>query len=928
MSSKCWVGLFGVLVASSAHAEPEPWDHGERQMPRMSSTVDISELPGRSICFPSGLRVLAQAGSSEGIVFVGTVFGAGAGHDPPELRGRAHVLEHLWFRSDAPHGHNVWDQLAQRGTWRNAYTYRDRTTYLTGGDVALLAELLELEGRRLTDPLRGVDEATFAVEREVVRNELRRGHDDGFRLLSDHVAQKLFAPGHPYAGPQSGTHDSLDRMTLSDLEAFAEEHYRPDMASVHVVGDIVPGGMARAVAAAFPRELLASEAGGAVDAVACDDRPPPAQVMPMAPVDPHPSELEGPVQSAQAVLAWQLPAGFTPEAALAESVLVLIEVSMRYVKNIDDVGCFLHEATASSVGYCIGDTRGALSAGTLLRSMENAVDMVFSAPNTNWNKTHQSVRWILGGRMIQANDLLFQAGRSDLPERMAAYHFTGSTSVLTDRFGEMTTPAVGDAMAMFDRWFGIDRATRVVVRPLETVDVVRLGTPVEPLSAPLRMRPQETHALEIAGLRELAGASLRPQYHTYKLDNGLDVVHVQGGSPGFSEVSLVMPAGVSWSPEPAAASWIPTLISDRYGRFGYGWFSLGDRYVGGDWVTVGGERTVRVGVTGSSGSLDSLLYLVRRRVEQARIKREGRRSWLRNRRKLLREVSLIGEVQADQWRLTQLMGDHPGRTDLRPESLAARRAASTRTVRRWWRTHAQPEGSVLLVVTRRSPETVRRMVELWWSDWEGDEEGEAVPVRPVRPLPPAPERITRVVVEPAMGQHLIELGCQVRRGDGVVRPAEALAAAWLSQRIVQEIRENRGLSYSPGAWTQAVAGAGVLLHVSARVQPDGLDLAIAVIETALSDLAEGRVNARELELLAETSARHMRFEARSSVELGARVALDLVEPALAEVREGWLDALHAVDVAAVSEVGKACLGHEAITLTGPPTDALMARAAP
>jgi len=179
-----------------------------------------------------------------------------------------------------------------------------------------------------------------------------------------------------------------------------------------------------------------------------------------------------------------------------------------------------------------------------------------------------------------------------------------------------------------------------------------------------------------------------------------------------------------------------------------------------------------------------------------------------------------------------------------------------------------------------------------------------------------------------MGQHLIELGCQVSRGDGVVRSAEVLAAAWLDQRIRREIRQDRGISYSPAAWTEGVPGAGVLLHVHARVQPDGLDVAIGVIEAALDDLAEGRVNPLELELLVERSARQQRLHLRASVSLGARVALELVEPALLEVREGWNDALTEVDVAAISEVGAACRGHEAITFTGPPTDALMARDAP
>ena len=85
---------------------------------------------------------------------------------------------------------------------------------------------------------------------------------------------------------------------------------------------------------------------------------------------------------------------------------------------------------------------------------------------------------------------------------------------------------------------------------------------------------------------------------------------------------------------------------------------------------------------------------------------------------------------------------------------------------------------------------------------------------------------------------------------------------------------------------------------------------------------------------AQSSWGHLLHSAITSQQGDQERALEAAQravqlaPSPCKTGRGWLDALHAVDVAAVSEVGKACLGHEAITLTGPPTDALMARAAP
>jgi len=83
-----------------------------------------------------------------------------------------------------------------------------------------------------------IDEAVFASERDVVKEELRQRvlADPYGRLFALYVPQQSFT-AHPYKRPGIGSIEELDAATVDDVRAFHATYYRPDNAALIVAGN-------------------------------------------------------------------------------------------------------------------------------------------------------------------------------------------------------------------------------------------------------------------------------------------------------------------------------------------------------------------------------------------------------------------------------------------------------------------------------------------------------------------------------------------------------------------------------------------------------------------------------------------------------------------------------------------------------------------
>jgi zinc protease len=184
----------------------------------------------------NGLDVYTIQDRSTPTVAIHVWYRVGSMDDPEGRSGFAHLFEHLMFKSTKNMPAEMMDRLTEDvGGWNNATTLADATAYFEVVPSHYLETLLWAEAERMGSLT--VDEANFASERDVVKEEFR------FRVLAPPYGRLFYAieresyEVHPYRRPGIGSIEDLESATLDDVKAFHAAFYRPDNAILIVSGD-------------------------------------------------------------------------------------------------------------------------------------------------------------------------------------------------------------------------------------------------------------------------------------------------------------------------------------------------------------------------------------------------------------------------------------------------------------------------------------------------------------------------------------------------------------------------------------------------------------------------------------------------------------------------------------------------------------------
>ncbi|MGI8996897.1 MAG: M16 family metallopeptidase [Pyrinomonadaceae bacterium] len=185
---------------------------------------------------PNGMRVLSAQDSSSPTVAIQVWYKVGSKDDPEGRSGFAHLFEHIMFKSTKNMKSEMLDRLTEDvGGFNNAFTADDVTVYFEVVPSNYLETLLWAEADRLASL--NVDDGNFKSERDVVKEEFRQNYVappyGKLRLL---LEQKSFQK-HPYRRPGIGNIEELDAASLENVRAFHSTFYRPDNATLVVVGD-------------------------------------------------------------------------------------------------------------------------------------------------------------------------------------------------------------------------------------------------------------------------------------------------------------------------------------------------------------------------------------------------------------------------------------------------------------------------------------------------------------------------------------------------------------------------------------------------------------------------------------------------------------------------------------------------------------------
>jgi zinc protease len=201
-----------------------------------SAATTIAPIPYKQRVLPNGLTVYSVQDHATPTVAVHVWYHVGSKDDPQGRSGFAHLFEHMMFKSTKHMKSEMLDRLTEDvGGFNNATTMDDVTAYFEVVPSNYLESLLWAEADRLGTL--NVDDANFKSERDVVKEEYRRGVlASPYGRLFNAIPKDSYAK-HPYKRPGIGSIEELDAATIDDVRAFHTTFYRPDNAYLLVVGD-------------------------------------------------------------------------------------------------------------------------------------------------------------------------------------------------------------------------------------------------------------------------------------------------------------------------------------------------------------------------------------------------------------------------------------------------------------------------------------------------------------------------------------------------------------------------------------------------------------------------------------------------------------------------------------------------------------------
>lgn len=241
-------GFVSLLAAAPTDAAAF-WGRGASARGATAAAA-LPHLDVRDWALKNGLKVLFVANHQAPVATVQIFYHVGSKDEHVGNRGVAHMFEHLMFKGSThvpPEEHAR--LLKEVGGQVNAFTTEDVTAYHQTVPPSYVDFAIRLEAERM----RGLRlfPATVDSERKVVEEEKRLRIDNNPVGQAIERFRALAYTRHPYQWTAAGVIADLEKVTPADCQAFYDTYYRPENATLVVVGDVDEASVRRSVEAHF-----------------------------------------------------------------------------------------------------------------------------------------------------------------------------------------------------------------------------------------------------------------------------------------------------------------------------------------------------------------------------------------------------------------------------------------------------------------------------------------------------------------------------------------------------------------------------------------------------------------------------------------------------------------------------------------------------
>jgi len=856
-----------LLLAPACLATGQPdasgWSTGA-VFPGARPPVFPARGPGVEVLtLENGLQVLLLPNPSQDMVSVVTQVKVGSAAEDFRTSGMSHMLEHLLFN-----GSDRWTQeeqyeLADRiGAWNNAHTTDFFTNYIMLVPREHLAEGVELQAEMLFRSIIPADK--FEKERGIVVGEIVQARDRGGDEAAAVVREAVYA-GSSLELPTLGTLSTIQHMSRDDVWEFYKAHY-------------VPNNMVTTVAGNFDRDAVLALLREHYGAVA-PGTPPAREMRPAAYIDRTRVVTRRAGEAHVLALAFEAPTFGSPDyfPFLVLSELLNASASGVLTRALD--GLPAAERAGADIWWEQADGFGRLVVQLDLPAEADPAryhDLVQTAlaEAVETGITDADVVEVV--RMRETETLIEREQLRHLAIMSAQPIAQGGVDFFLDFLPELERVTAEDVRRVLAAYL-VD-APHLIVRVLPRGEGTVAGEP----GGAVRVERSELENGVVLVTLENPGSPLFAAHLTARNRAELD-----GDKPGAVNLAhRLLAKGLGGCDEECLARKLRSLGAQVK------WVD-DPRFPMDDYYTNGRFSWVRLEAAAARGP-DALVLLLDL-VQHAGCTEADFAAEQQAQLELLGRKAGSARAEADVVLAETLYAGHPLANP--PEGSPASVAALTYDdVRRVFRRAFSPDNLVLAVVSPLPHATVASLVS------------EQVPGRAAAGpgLEPAAPTVTDARVTASVGGQMgaVRLGSLLRVDPADV-PALKLLMSVLSDRLAQDLRETRGLSYSVGAGLEA---HGDRAAFRAWLNPPAPRLAEG--EAALVEAVRGfdPATVTQEELDAVRNARQGRLKMRRLSSIAQAYYLAVAE--LEGNVSGYLDPFSAADAVTLDDlvrVGRAYL---------------------
>ncbi len=943
------LGLIGIPLVAMADVVPKA---------PMTLVLKGSDPALEDYNFPSGLRVVFQEDHTQPVVSITAVNDRGSTSDPAGKEGIAHVVEHLWFRSHQSDTEGkplpkIWDLLEEMGGVINAFTADDLTCYMTVAPAEQLPTLMAFEGMRQRGAVTGVAADVLTVEREVIRNELRFRYENDTGAVFGQVFTRLFPQSHPYgraAYAGIGNNDSLNAISIEDVQAFVKENYGPDKTTIFVVGDFNLKDSSKYLNA-LGADLLVDPKNPKAELVLS---PTPNKhskgklVEPPAPVAPIEVKgglqkievVHGPVKKKLVVLAWSTPGGRVLENDILQNLVANglqnaiyqeINPDWQYGRDKDQkaVECGPNPQSEGGAVFCFIEIAASDDGKSTINS---ALDGLYhqweQSENEEFRKLYEEyfkrgMQQYQAG-LLQGIDLIASLGSQRVTEAAQYAHYTGSLQYFSDHLDAINGMSSEKVRTFAEKYITRQRAIAVVMAPYEEGDVTTDSS--DAVYAGEQRADRATSLLDEKMLTpELLTKTLvipnTEKLQETTLKNGMKLVILPYNSNGLLvQERLVFNGGKNLGMQANFAGANTNNTS---------YAAVDDLRVASfdDWTIE--DTNTEFTSSGSAGNAADQIYVLRTRLDGMLPDTDGRIDWVKARKRDILDAMTEEQYWADKKQEELIYGDHFLGRSLDHGSYDAMNSWGASQVEQFWSAVLQPSNATLLVVGNVDAAEVKKAAETYLESWKGWHPGKAGDLKATNLLAPPnapPARTVIVVDRPSASQTQVTYSCQLEPVKSVSdRAASRVLAGVLSQKIWNDLRENTGASYGAYAYAQDFQGGTNVLGMSSLVQNSFAAIAVKnMLELPEQALGPDKPGAPAIDVYQTTLVKYGEAQQyasgqQSSEQMANRLFGVVARGDTFDYYKRYRDAFVGVTPSQMKAQLPRCVGHEVVTATGPAT---------